>query len=510
MHLLEGAKISQQLLKQALADPNFTFGLEAEFFIAGAKSQFAEHMAQYGTTNHEGGEYFVKKLGDLDWHDVVHFLTPLGIGQAEIRDNHEIMADRVLDVYQEVTGEEPSLAPAAAWNALKQERRVHELLAMVRAFPSGRLVGVESSQSEAIEDIVYDGDVEEIAPFGKLNEVEVALGDPNSMDEDYRREVMFGLIAEDISNQLGVTVVPVMDSEKGKTASGGYQTWFVTTESSLSKTEERADAIGVELVSAVMSASEGLEMLDRVLDMMNGKIVGLSVVTTEDTGLHVNLGVRGKQIDPVKILVLSGDEHIVKQFGREANANAASIQQAIRGRMQAAAQGKASTVLTPRDMVSTASTILKGIKSNPKDLQRAVEVLNSLKPEGKQHSISFDKLDSGYVEYRAVGNKDYHKRGGDIRNAILHMIGITYIATEPDAYRQEFLKKLYSMVQQALSHELKPGEFVDVPMADSASMIGRQAGNPGGYNEPLSQYRDTPYDGENFVQYGFDPGSNTQ
>ena len=49
------------------------------------------------------------------------------------------------------------------------------------------------------------------------------------------------------------------------------------------------------------------------------------------------------------------------------------------------------------------------------------------------------------------------------------------------------------------------------PVAASVGMIGRQAGNPGGYNEPLDQYRETPYDGEQFMtQYGFDAGSDTQ
>ena len=85
---------------------------------------------------------------------------------------------------------------------------------------------------------------------------------------------------------------------------------------------------------------------------------------------------------------------------------------------------------------------------------------------------------------------------------VLHMIGMTYIATDPDAYRQEFLKKLYLLVQQAQQQ-------VEVPLAASASMIAR--GPRGGYGSPIEDYRDTPYDGEQFMtKYGFDAGSNTQ
>jgi len=83
------------------------------------------------------------------------------------------------------------------------------------------------------------------------------------------------------------------------------------------------------------------------------------------------------------------------------------------------------------------------------------------------------------------------------------MIGITYIATDPSAYRQEFLKKLYSMVRQSLETQ------EEVPLAASVGMVGR--GPRGGYGAPIEDEPDTPYDGENYMtQYGFDAGSETQ
>ena len=523
MHLTEGAKISQQLIKQALADPNFTFGIEAEFFLAGAQTFIREHMTQgQETMDMGGGEFFVKKLGELTWHDVVHFLKPLGVSQSELKHDHEVLRDRLFDTYEEVIGEDSaSVTPEDAWNQLGQKHRNHELLAMLRAFPVGRLMGVERAQSDSIQDIVYDGDVNEIRPYGKLNEIPVALSEVGYGEEDFSvtdkaqgqlghatRDAFYNLVAKDISEKLGVKVVYTTDSNYGYHVSGGHQHWFVTEDGSLLSTEEDHDVIGLELVSPVMQANEGFAMLLRVLELMNEGILGLRVITTDKTGLHVNLGVKGKEIDPVKILVLSGDEHMTQKFGRATSENAASIQAELNRRMRAAAQGKASTVLTPKDLVLAASKVLQSIKTEPKDIERAIEVLNSLKPEGKRHSINFEKLLSGYVEYRGIGNKDYHKRGEDIRNAVLHMLGITHIATDPNAYRQEFLKKLYLMIQRALEHELKPGEYIDVPLAASASMVGR--GPRGGYGSPLEQYRETPYDGENLVQYGFDPGSNTQ
>ena len=89
----------------------------------------------------------------------------------------------------------------------------------------------------------------------------------------------------------------------------------------------------------------------------------------------------------------------------------------------------------------------------------------------------------------------------EIRNAVLHMIGMTYVATEPSAYRQEFLKKLYSMVQNSVNTK--------EPIAASVGMIGY--GPRGGYGSPIEDEPKTPYDGEEFLtKYGFDPGSDTQ
>ena len=517
MLLFEGAKISQQLLQQAISDPDFTMGIEAEFFLAGAKTLIRDHMTSgLGTRDEGGGEHFVKKLGDLNWHDVAHFFKPLGVKRSDTHHDHEILRDRLFDLYEQITGEDSaSVPPEDAWNTLRAQHRVHVLMAMLRAFPEGRMMGI-GDKSDAVRDIVYDGHVDEIEPFGKLNDVDIALGEVGYEHEDFNvnakaggknshatRDAFYNLVAKDLTGRLGTKVVYTTDSNLGYHVSNEHEHWFVTEDSSLWAIEEKNDAIGVELVSPIMDAQTGLAMLDRLMQILNEGILGLQVVTNEKTGLHVNLGVKGKDIDPVKILVLSGDEYMTDKFGRAASENAASIQRAVRDRMQHAAAGT-QPERVPKDLVAQASQILRSIKTGEEDFARAVEVLNNLKPEGKQHSINFDKLKSGYVEYRSIGNVAYHKRREDVRNAVLHMIGMTYIATDPNAYRQEFLKKLYLLVQRAQQQ-------VEVPLAASVGMIGRQAGNPGGYGSPIEQYRDTPYDGEQFMtKYGFDAGSDTQ
>jgi hypothetical protein len=531
MLLIEGAKISQQILRQAINDPDFTFGIEAEFYIEGAAGFMQEYMTSgQETVTHNskmGGidyedEYYAKNLRDTTWHDVLHFFKPLGV-QQDYRQPPLIMQQRLETFYKENVGREKLGAPSKLWDALKEHLSVPMLMTALQIFPDGRLVGLPENQEKTFRNIVYDGDIEEIKPFGKLGDVQYITDSPE--DRDIRGQfhgirglsmtqpAFFELVADDLSTKLGTEVISVMDDTK-VFHTGAYKSWVVTSDDSLqsrARVTTGIGMVGVELVSPIMSAKEGLTMLDKVLEIMNGEILGLNVFTTAETGLHMNLGVKNKQIDPIKILVLSGDEHIVNKFDRANSEYASSVQGSMRDRMAQVAGGEApqgmdaSMVGTRKDvnaLITQAQEVLKGLETDERDIDRVVSVLNNIKPTGKGQSIDFDKLSSGYVEYRAIGNKDYEKRRGEIIDSVLHMIGMTYVATEPSAYRQEFLKKLYLMVQRSVT-------TADEPITASVGMIGY--GPRGGYGAPIENEPKTPYDGEEFLtKYGFDSGSNTQ
>jgi len=525
MQLFEGAKISQQILRQAINDPDFTFGIEAEFFLEGANAYMQKYMTQGLEDN---GEHYVKSLRDTTWHDVTHFFKPLGVKQQDNRNAEVVMQERLEDFYRENIGREKLGAPSKLWDALKEHLTVPVLMAALRIFPDGRLQDLPENQEKVFHDIVYDGDTDEIKPFGKLGDVKYATaptkpagigGGGFTMYNNATVSAFYELVADDLSAQLDTEVVSVWDSGQVFHV-GDYQTWVVTSDSSLDEEMEAhyakgIDTCGVEVVSSVMDATEGLAMLDRMLEIMNGTILGLDVTTTQNTGLHINLGVKDKDIDPVKILVLSGDKHMLEKFNRADSMYAASVQDSLKDRMTTVAQGNvpagvdASRYGSSKDvneLIKRAQEALRGIETDQRDIDQVIAVLNNLKPEGKVHSIDFSKLPSGYVEYRALGNAGYEKRRGEIRDAVLHMIGMTYVATEPSAYRQEFLKKLYLMVQRSVA---QADAQQDVPIAASVGMIGH--GPRGGYGVPAENSEPTPYDGENFMtKFGFDSGSDTQ
>ena len=272
MNLLEGVKISKSLLSAALQDPNFTFGIEAEFFLVGAQALLRQQMTQdLDTADVNGRDHFVKKLGDMTWHDILHYFTPLGVDENDLKHEHEIMNDRLLDAYRE-----NDASPEEAWAGMSKEYGVHEMMALLRVFPDGRIVGVPENQVEAIRDIVYDSDVEEISPFRKLNNVDVALARVGQEKESLNvhngyasRDAIYNMVAKELTQKLGAKVAYTTDSNYAYNASNAHEYWALTEDGSLFDTEAKTDAVRMELISPVMTAQEGLQVLMQILQIMN-------------------------------------------------------------------------------------------------------------------------------------------------------------------------------------------------------------------------------------------------
>lgn len=519
MQLTEGVKASQRLINEALSDPNLTLGFEAEFYLLGAQKAVEEHMTA-GTKEVDTGDgvFHAKRLGQTTYDDALHFWVPLGVDSSSLKDNSEILQDRIVAAYEQETGGDGTLSSVRdIWSALTEQYRIHQLMAVLRSYPKDRIIGIPDNKLQALEDIVYDGDLEEITPFGKLNDVMFAIAEVGFEPDDFglpvnkaTQDTLYALVAKDLSGKVNGQVVSSSDEERTHHISGGYQSWTVTYDSSLEKIQTKADVFGVETVSPIFQAADGLDQLMSFLQIMQGEIIGLDVVTTMETGLHINIGVKGKEIDALKMLVLLGDQHTLEKFGREMSDYSAPTLRELQKRIQAAGQGqtvssKTPDVKTSRELVALTQDLLRKVKVDQSDIQRLTTLLDQVKPEGKSFSVNFSTLPSGYVEFRALGNAGYENRAQDIRDAVLRMLVITYIATDPEAYRQEFLKRLYQVVVRALQDVPKQ------PLAASqgAYMVGR--GPRGGYGSEAEEHPLTQFDGEAYMhQTGFDSGSNTQ
>jgi hypothetical protein len=184
---------------------------------------------------------------------------------------------------------------------------------------------------------------------------------------------------------------------------------------------------GLEFVSPPLPIEELLSDLNKVKAWADRT----GCYTNDSTGLHINVSVPGwtggtDQLDYVKLALLLGDEFVLDSFGRAGNTYAKS------------AMGK----------------IRDAVRKNP---DRAQELMDRMKSGMDQlaskvvHSRSTDKYTSinvkdGYIEFRSPGGDWLNDNFAEIDNTLRRFTVALSAAVDPEAYRQEYLKKLYKLL----------------------------------------------------------------
>ena len=188
-----------------------------------------------------------------------------------------------------------------------------------------------------------------------------------------------------------------------------------------------SDDQGLEFVSPPLPIEELLSDLNKVKAWADRT----GCYTNDSTGLHINVSVPGwtggtDQLDYVKLALLLGDEFVLDSFGRAGNTYAKS------------AMGK----------------IRSAVKQNP---DRAKELMDRMKSGMDQlaskviHGRSTEKYTSinvknGYIEFRSPGGDWLNDNFAEIDNTLRRFTVALSAAVDPEAYRQEYLKKLYKLL----------------------------------------------------------------
>lgn len=171
---------------------------------------------------------------------------------------------------------------------------------------------------------------------------------------------------------------------------------------------------GIELVSPPMEAKASLQALKRVCSMIAEDD---DMETNESTGLHVNVSVaHPEKIDLLKLSLLLGEDHILRDWDREGNEYAQKV----------------------------LADFSKKLEGNPRSVSDAITYLNAeiLKKPDHHRVIDFGKLAKGYLEFRATGGAGYEKRVNDVQALISRYVRLIQIASDPMAEREAYLKKL--------------------------------------------------------------------
>lgn len=246
------------------------------------------------------------------------------------------------------------------------------------------------------------------------------VADDGSDDEDERFTDCATEVAHRMKAKLGLHEIKISSEPKTESPTVGDSFWTITTDGSLLTSD---DQIGIEIISPPLPLSVALKKLDLFYAFCHD----YDIVTDSSTGLHVNISIPGMSthFDPLKLVVFLGETHLLKEFGRENNKYTAAHANSIAGMA---------------DLMKDSS--FEEMKAS---------VITLLKMWPKYRTVNFNKLHSGYLEFRILGGDYLLLPVKKITNTIASFVFACSIASNPEAEKQEYTKKLYKLLQPSWS-----------------------------------------------------------
>ena len=183
---------------------------------------------------------------------------------------------------------------------------------------------------------------------------------------------------------------------------------------------------GLEFVSPPLPIDELLSDLNKVKEWAGSR----GCYTNDSTGLHINISVPDyslEKLDYVKLALLMGDEYVLELFGRSGNHYAK------------AATGKIRDAL--RKNPDLAPALMDKMRGHMEDL--ATKAIHS----GTTDKYTSINTKTGYIEFRSPGGDWLDANFDKIENTLLRFTVALSAAIDPQAYRKEYLKKLYKMLE---------------------------------------------------------------
>ena len=226
---------------------------------------------------------------------------------------------------------------------------------------------------------------------------------------------------------------PLADTDFSITIGAGYHgtarrdNLFILEPDSSLESDDGSDT-GVEIVSPPMPLGLATTTLENML--IWAKDPDTDAYTNGSTGLHMGMSVPGTEnVDYVKLVLFSGDKYILEKYGRSANSYTPSALDQLQRR------GK---------MFVQNPEILNDILAKMHDkLDDAAEgLIRGSTGDMKYTSMSIKK---GYIEFRSPGGDYLSMDIPDVINTMLRFARAMKIASDPNAYRQEYQKKLYKL-----------------------------------------------------------------
>jgi hypothetical protein len=155
--------------------------------------------------------------------------------------------------------------------------------------------------------------------------------------------------------------------------------------------------------------------------------------TNDSTGLHINVSVPNYSIDRldyVKLAILMGDERVLNEFGRLGNTYTKSAMSKIKSALKQKPEAAAQIMDLMKQGLDGAAT--KAIHTGITDKYTSINT----------------KTD--YIEFRSPGGDWLDTNFSIIENTLLRFVVAMSAAIDPEAYRKEYLTKLYKLLSEGM------------------------------------------------------------
>lgn len=260
--------------------------------------------------------------------------------------------------------------------------------------------------------------------YQKLIDFDLIYDDSDEEDNgDYQGAVA---VLEPAVRKAMNSEVKVFDSYHQ--ASKDTTTWYIEPDGSLYPTDPKDGT--AEVVSPPLPANKAMDALKNFYAMARD----LKLYTSADnsTGLHINVSIPGS-LDVLKLAVFLGEDYVLKYFGREDNEYVRSVISSLSGYSdknsefyKQKASRKKNKVYPGRQNTST------------KIDYRALKSIVDMQTGDHFASISNN---GKYISFRHAGG-DYLNDYNGILNVVGRFVRAMIIASDPNLYREEYLKKL--------------------------------------------------------------------
>jgi len=264
-----------------------------------------------------------------------------------------------------------------------------------------------------------------------------------------RKAPLIRFARKQIKSKYGMTDLII--DQKPKDFSNGN--WYIDHDSSIGDIitvngEEKRDTYQItalEIVSPPMEAPYFFKSMESLFDFYTEN----DFKTNGTTGFHVGVSFKDKsriqKLDPLKLMLLLGEEHLKSQFARMLVIGDHNVASRIKPLIKSIRNGN-----LPKDIEGVLEYLREILKSQMNNMGR---IINSNAMSGgseKSFTVAFFRISTqGYVEFRMLGGSNYHQRFEDLKKAILRFVRVMLIASDDTLYTQEYYTKVAKLLVAA-------------------------------------------------------------